>query len=185
ATVAIRCRAANPAAQRRRNQRHAADKPRLGLADAPFGDDRRTHEAEHLHVERIERPAAETGPERAPLVLRYFAIPGKHLDSTRRMPTSTVLLVKPQKGVTTRRSSNLYVVRKVLRGASRKTPFERCAVVTEGNPFDHDDRTVCRHSQRGDILFIGGLYRQSFVGARHHACAALFIEWIEQRTELF
>ena len=70
--------ARDPSAERRCNQRRPADQPRLRPADRPFRDDRRNHEAEHLHVEGIECPSAEARPERAPLVAGNLPEPSEH-----------------------------------------------------------------------------------------------------------
>ncbi|KGX49951.1 major facilitator family transporter domain protein [Burkholderia pseudomallei TSV5] len=78
AAEAVGQHAGHPAAERRRDERRAADEARLRARQRPFGDDRGDHEAEHLHVERIERPAAEAGPERAPFARRYGGEPCEH-----------------------------------------------------------------------------------------------------------
>ena len=60
----------------------ATDQPGLAVADVPSRDQRRDDEAEHLHVERVERPSAKAGPERPPLNRRDLAIPPKHEPSS-------------------------------------------------------------------------------------------------------
>ncbi len=75
AAKAVAERAAEPAAERAEEQRDRAEQARIGLADAEGGDQRGNGKAEHLDVERIQRPAAKACPERAPLQRRAFAVP--------------------------------------------------------------------------------------------------------------
>ena len=78
ATEAVAERAADPAAERAEEQRDRAEQAGIGLADAEGGDQRGDGKAEHLDVERIQRPAAKARPERAPLERRAFAVPVRH-----------------------------------------------------------------------------------------------------------
>jgi len=50
----------------------------LGVGDMPKRDQRWHDEGVDLHVERVERPAAEAGPKTAPLGGVQLAIPVDH-----------------------------------------------------------------------------------------------------------
>nr|GEW36132.1 hypothetical protein [Tanacetum cinerariifolium] len=76
--VAVRQRAADPAAQGRSDQRHATDQPGVAFAQGERGDKRRNGQAEHLHFEGVERPTAEAGPERLAFTRSDLAIPIEH-----------------------------------------------------------------------------------------------------------
>jgi hypothetical protein len=78
ATETVGERAAKPAAQRRDQQGDGADEPGLTLRQPPQRDDGRDYEAVHLHVERIERPAAKAGAHRAPFPRGQILHPGEH-----------------------------------------------------------------------------------------------------------
>ena len=67
-----------PPAQRRDQQGDSADQPGLAVRQRPQRDHRRDDKAVHLHVERIERPAAKAGGHRAPFLGGQIAEPGKH-----------------------------------------------------------------------------------------------------------
>src|SRR5262249_2314157 len=50
----------------------------LATRQTPRRDHRRDHKAVHLHVERTQRPAAETGAHRPAFFCVQFAEPGEH-----------------------------------------------------------------------------------------------------------
>ena len=76
--VAVAQRAGEPAAEGRDHQRDGAEHPRLAARDVPGRQQRRNHKAVDLHVERIERPAAEAARHGAPLTGRELLHPLEH-----------------------------------------------------------------------------------------------------------
>jgi hypothetical protein len=86
AAIAIAQRAGKPAAERRDQQRHRADKASLALADRPQCDQRRHYKAVDLDIERIERPAAKTGEHRAALLGVQVPVPTQHAFPPDRPP---------------------------------------------------------------------------------------------------
>jgi uncharacterized membrane protein YeaQ/YmgE (transglycosylase-associated protein family) len=75
---AIAERAAEPTAEGAEEQRDRSEQAGIRLADAERRDQGRDREAEHLHVERIQRPAAEAGPEGSPLQRMRVRVPVRH-----------------------------------------------------------------------------------------------------------
>jgi hypothetical protein len=71
-------RSRKPAPERRDQQRHGADQTGFAVRQAPQRDDGRDHEAVHLDIERIKRPAAKASAHRAPLLGVQLAKPGEH-----------------------------------------------------------------------------------------------------------
>ncbi len=76
--VAVAQRTGEPATERGDHQRDGAEQSCFAARDVPGRQQRRNHEAVDLHVERIERPAAETAGHGSPLTSRELFHPLKH-----------------------------------------------------------------------------------------------------------
>jgi hypothetical protein len=82
--VAVAQHAAEPAADRRRDQRGGAQHAGVGAGDAPGGHQRRDQEAEQLQVHRVHGPAAVAAPERLLLSAGKLLVPGQHVSTPKR-----------------------------------------------------------------------------------------------------
>ena len=70
--------AGDPASKGGNHQRARRQQSGLCLGDAPDRDQCGDHETVNLHVERVERPAAEARPERSALIRSELAVPIEH-----------------------------------------------------------------------------------------------------------
>jgi hypothetical protein len=82
ATPAIRQSTGKPTAERGYQQRDGAEYAGLTGGDVPQAQQARDDEREYLHIERVERPAAEAGDHGPAFARCQVREPGKHDDSS-------------------------------------------------------------------------------------------------------